>query len=191
MERKYHPYIYQLSAQIGVPVADRAIDNTYFFDGRTIGTFWSRYSWDEKKGDYTNTGRVSYFLDHDILHELVHWMVATPEQRDLPEFGLGTPHLPGSQMSFAENVLDSWMREKGSGPIRFPQGDEQEIVTQLVCCFLGSKHGISSQLSGETEDWAPGKSWVSYLEYKNEEDKIFARPEIVLRALQVIREFSL
>jgi hypothetical protein len=91
---------------VGLPTADRAAQDTFVFDGKTVAL-----------------RRIGAELAYpeELLHESFHWLVATPEERTFPEYGLGpkvsakfshpygTPY--GAKPPFVESRLDRLVRE--------------------------------------------------------------------------------
>ncbi len=118
---------------------DRDVQQEYVFDGTTTAT----------------KGLHGPMTDHDILHEIMHYAVAAPEQRDLPEYGLGTAFFNGS--SYVVDVVDS------------DEAQVQEVMVQYLCIRWGSTLGVSSKLSAEEGNWDGDVSWAAYLDYKSAE----------------------
>lgn len=76
-----NPNLLLLSRMVGVPLSERETSDSHIFDGQSIATRYNGNTLD----------------DAAILHEICHFMAAKPEQRDLPEFGLG--HIAYSLLS--------------------------------------------------------------------------------------------
>lgn len=93
--------------------------------------------------------------DHDLLHEIGHWVAAEPEQRDLPEFGLGTPFY-GTPVGCVKNKEDITF----PAVIDFDESEIQEMMTQLLCVLWGQAYGIPSVLRLYP---GYGDTWEMYL----------------------------
>lgn len=66
--------IMSLLAEVGLEAADRAALDSFVFDGKTVAL--------------RRTDKDPATLE-ELLHEACHWVVATTEERTLPEYGLG------------------------------------------------------------------------------------------------------
>lgn len=156
-----NPHLLTLAQKVGVRVSERSCEDTYVFDGDSIATHYFKYKWQGPVAteEYLRSSEVVHFTTHDILHEIMHFVAAAPEQRDLPEFGLGYVYLNGGNLIEAPCVVDP------------EEAERQEILTQLLCIQMGGKYGLSPKLSGEPETWAGNRSWHRYLETKNQEHR--------------------
>lgn len=107
----------KIVAKYGILLNPEEYDGTYF-DGKQIFC-----------------GGMS---EHDILHEVAHWVVARPEQRDLPEFGLGSL---GSDQ--APLVVDP------------DEADTQEKAACLLSAMWAVHYGILDPTIGRVyfENW--------------------------------------
>lgn len=89
-----HPIIQKVADILGIALADRNANDSWVWDGQTLAT-WSKYSSydgiEERKRDFTDTW---------LLHEMGHWIVAKPWQRDLPEYGLAWGVAPNASEAY-------------------------------------------------------------------------------------------
>lgn len=147
------PILLQLADRVGVRIQDRPINKSYYFDGKSIATHYFKTTWSDDIDDYIidPTKRID-LLDHDILHEICHFIVASPEQRDLPEFGLGNVGLGCYDRIPAPQVMDLNDSQAENCNI-------QEFTTQMLCVLLGRRLGISVDLA-ESKGYA--SSWDEY-----------------------------
>src|ERR1700729_2872477 len=103
-----HPMIPQLAKRYGVQLSERiAIDTNnglppFFkysdaiYNGKDLATRVQNWkcAYDNDYNVYKEViikTEVVEQLDHMLLHDIAHYVVAKEEQRDLPEFGLGSP----------------------------------------------------------------------------------------------------
>lgn len=153
--------VLQIAELLGIKLVDRDAALTWIYNGQDIALWYTRNLW----FDDESTRKKVYFTDHDILHELCHWIVADECQRDLPEYGL----------SPAPNDVNAY------GEFRLPNGDvdytnpydgvvdmsdqiDQEIRTQQLCIGLGLLFNIPSKLGEDAQ--GIDKNWRSYYRYK-------------------------
>ncbi len=130
-----HPAICDLANNAGVKLANRLVSRSHVFDGETIGLWW-----------YNQTLKICFPLsDHEILHEVCHYIVADQCQKDLPEYGLGSVGSMGQK--YCPRVVDIFDSEM------------QEFAVQILCIRYGRRHGIS-HLLGEMPTYC--KSWDDY-----------------------------
>lgn len=133
-----HRDVLRIATHFGVRIANRSATNNHIFDGKTIATYGG---WPQRQT----------FSDHDLLHEIGHFVAASPEQRDLPEYGLGSVVDAGEL--YCTNVVD------------WEEGDTQEYMTQFLSVFWGMTYNISPHLSeGTPEGYAD--TWEHYLHNK-------------------------
>lgn len=89
--------IRQLARQYGTKIWKRSCSDDYAFNGKTIAEF------DDKAMQRRRS-------DSDLIHDIAHFVVASPDRKNLPEFGLGdspdtgmfsTPLAKGMTMTMA------------------------------------------------------------------------------------------
>lgn len=151
-----HPAVQGLADRYGIKLSSRVCGgfdlNQPCWNGEDLATRWldvTGYIWSEP----TACAAVP-MSDHDILHEIGHWVAAAPEQRDLPEYGLGA--LVFSTFHFADKcpeVVDE------------DEGRTQEFLTWLLCIYWGKKYNLSP-VSSEELNVPIYVSWDAYTGYK-------------------------
>lgn len=85
--------------EIGLQTADRAAEDSFVYDGETVAL--------RKVGP-------TIMPPEELLHEACHWIVATEEERQFPEYGLGSKlsaHLSYDYMNRVEQVLPRFDRK--------------------------------------------------------------------------------
>lgn len=133
-----HPAVLALSRRHQMFFAGRNCVNDYVWNGESLAI------------SYLSNRTLMDFSDHELLHEICHYIVAKPEQRDLPEYGLGQV-IPNAR--YVEDVVD------------YEEAFYQENLAQLLCIQFGKAHGIFPFLSQAPELSLP--TWDSYLEFKD------------------------
>jgi hypothetical protein len=108
-----HHKISALAEYFGVRLSERSCREGHIYDGRTIALMGSRVP----------------LSDHDLLHEIAHFAVATPGQRLLPEYGLGNATIAGQ----------TWIKAIVSR-------NEREIQERM-CMLLSARWGIAYDIS--------------------------------------------
>ncbi len=109
----------------GVQIVDRCAVDSYFYDGENIALRLS------KEKDLT---------DADLIHEVLHFAVATPGQRVLPEYGLGGRGLP--RFPYKDEPKQS---------VDKPERNRQERVIQLITIELDLPDIFSTNKIGNPE----------------------------------------
>lgn len=142
-----HPKVQEIADHFGVVLSKRwfppssdydSLTQYPAYDGKSIGIIGAN--------------------EHDLLHEIGHWVAAEPEQRDLPEFGLGTPFY-GTPLGCVKNKEDITFPVV----VDFDESETQEYMTQLLCILWGQSYGIPSVLRLYP---GYGDTWEMYLDRK-------------------------
>lgn len=147
-----HARVSTLAGLLGVPLVDRSATESYVYDGQSIAT--------RSTPDF-------HYTDHEVLHEVCHWMVAWPEQRSRPDYGLGSGSVAdaaatgGRPHSEALNtrLLERWSGFPAeSGGLHYntyvcmPEELMQELTVQFMCCIIGPMLGIEPMIRNSHED---------------------------------------
>lgn len=151
-----HPVIQKLADHFGVILSDRVCNSV-----------WNEEKLDYERADHLFDGKTiakhsrwGTLTDHDLMHEIAHFVCASPEQRDLPEYGLGYVVIHGQ--SYVPNVvdMDSHMQESNI----------QEMMTQFLCMKWGMAYGIPTAMAEESySGFNYAKDWDHYFELKMQE----------------------
>lgn len=151
------PAIRSLADQVGVEIGARCANKSYYFDGKSIADHYFKTTWSDFLEDYViDPSKKVNLLDHDILHEICHFIVAEPIQRNLPEFGLGNLGLGCYDIISAPQVVDSDDFLRKNCLI-------QEYTTQQLCVMLGRRLKISVDLA---QSLGYAHSWDNYEQKK-------------------------
>jgi hypothetical protein len=155
-----HPMIPQLAKRYGVQLSDRiAIDtnnglpptfkySNAIYNGKDLATRvqnWECvYDDDDNVKEVIKTKVVDQ-LDHMLLHDIAHYVVAKEEQKDLPEFGLGSP-------VYGEPLGSDFQRTIDCVPsvVELGESDIQEYMAQLLSIMWGKEYGISPKNLDDT-----------------------------------------
>lgn len=179
-----NPNVLRMAKILGVKIEDRAINNSYLFDGKSIGTHFYHCQW-VGNGIINSYGfeeedlvRIEglapiYLTDHDIMHDVLHYVCAAPEQRDLPEFGLG--YVGGMYQECVVEVVDT------------DEANKQEGIVQLLCCYFGTKFGLHPRfcVAGTDPEYRKLKSWETYFKLKNRETNPSKWEDLMVPALEI------
>jgi len=138
-----HPVVAQLARHYGVGFCAHLFFTGQAYCGKTR-TIALRYS---------KRGKLRYQTDHDLLHDIAHFVIASERQRNLPEFGFGFGTFIGE-------------RQHGAHIGSIKDDDVQEAMAQFLCIKWGQTYGISPQLSGEKPETFP--NWQVYLASKTD-----------------------
>lgn len=140
-----HRIIPHLAKAAGVRLSSRHCVGGHVFDGESIAL----------------NSAIGLLDDHSIMHEIGHYVAAAPEQRDLPNYGLGMYWRGKLQHTTSDNVVDlNWLKDSS-------ESDTQEFMAQMLCVYWGTRYNVSTFFK---ED--PGfhcKDWETYLRYKIDE----------------------
>lgn len=183
-----NPVIMEIAKKVGVRIENRACDLGHIFDGSSIAThFYSIKNACKIHPDWAfatscpdcikevrdESKPPTFLSDHDLLHEVMHFAACNPEQKDLPEFGLGDASF--FNQTICPEVVD------------FKEGANQEYVVQLLCCYFGSKNEICPLLS-DSPDWEGAENWETYFTAKKEMS-LFS-PLHFERAIKIIQQIE-
>lgn len=69
-----------------IPVSDRSSYNSYLWDGKTLALNFQREIWDEDCDVLLKVCDPEPFDDFTIAHEIAHYVVADPIEREFPEW---------------------------------------------------------------------------------------------------------
>ncbi len=145
--------LYAIAKLFGAPLSERVIrkgeivydeygedyPGTPYYDGKDIAT---------RREDLPMT-------EHEVLHEIAHWVVASDDQRRLPEYGLG--YIALKYQANSVPVLPEGV------------GGTQEMITWVFCLLIGREFGLSPALPD-----LPVISWDEYLAVKRGQEPGFA-----------------
>lgn len=81
-----HFAVKELASKHGVELSSRSCSGGYLFDGKSVALYCNP---DYGQDDFDACrSQKQYIGDFQALHEIAHFVVAEPWQRDLPELGL-------------------------------------------------------------------------------------------------------
>jgi len=157
------PRLRKLAEQVGIRIEERSCDRDFLFDGETLATHFypcewvgtGKFSeWGTEEEDFVRRKDSDpvYLSDHDFLHEIMHYLVAAPEQLDLQEYGLG--YTGSYNQEYCPDVADA------------EEAYLQEKTVQLLCCYVGSRLGLRVDLI-DAPGWDGCSSWPAYYEAKS------------------------
>jgi hypothetical protein len=153
-----NPLVQALADRVGVKIAPRTCGgypiNIPVFDGQSIATHWLHVELHPETDQIIGDTQIP-LSDHDFLHEIGHFLAAHPEQRDLPEYGLG---------ALAFNTYHFY--DACPEVVDYKEGQIQERISQLLSIFWGKALGLSWTLS---ENPGFSSSWEDYAERKAKE----------------------
>lgn len=82
-----HPQLQTIVERFGIPISNRSCHNGYMWDGKTLATYYQKETWDENFNTLLSLSEPIPIGDAWIAHELAHWVVASPTEREFPEYG--------------------------------------------------------------------------------------------------------
>lgn len=145
-----HSMIQRLLEANKIQVSSRVCGGDPIFqpvwNGQDLALYWL-------KAEYNNDDQVIStenipLSDHDLLHEIAHWIAAAPEQRDLPEYGLGPIAFQTYHIDNIPSVVDS----------------EESSVQEHLCWLLFGRKKMSQKIEVIVGDvyWSHRQSsWVT------------------------------
>lgn len=173
-----HSEVRELASHVGMTLAMRHTWRRPIWDGETLGLFFYN----------RHVKQFMPLTDHDILHEICHYMLAEECQRDLPEYGLGYVSAFHGSQTYNPNVVDDFGYES----------EAQEMATWILACMLGPSMGISPLLGEQRKGVFSSSScgWNAYFRYSLSEIQEYEKFKITLedvqeRAFKALREFGL
>lgn len=137
-----HPKLKELASHFGVELSERSCEDSESYNGKTIAI-------NSKNG---------YIGDHRVMHEIAHYVVAKRQQKNKPEYDLGS-------------VSSGWLgvHSKHDRKVKggFKESQTQEYMCHFLCILWGKAYGISTDLPDEP-NWEI-KNWDDYLNFKTRE----------------------
>lgn len=159
-------YVVQLSDRVSYYVFEPKNYILPTYDGQTLSTQHLKY------------GKVESIPDIDLLHEIGHYVAASQEQRDLPEYGLGT-QVYGRKLKV--NCIPAIIDKKES--------EIQEFLASFLAILWGRAYGIKP--ASYRGDWND-EFWPHLLrtEWEKEPIKSLAQIENCWLALYRFQEWK-
>lgn len=84
------PFVADLLVKYGIPTSSRSCYLSVLWNGRDLALNTTR---EDEEGDPLEVVPLS---DFDVLHEIAHYVVASPVEREFPEFGMGIAFIHGA-----------------------------------------------------------------------------------------------
>lgn len=136
-----------------IKLEDRNSSDSWMYDGNSIALKCSR----------------GYYLVHDILHEIGHFIVAHPEQLLFPEYALSIGVVDSDSYGTVKDGLRNangtlnlkYTMQISNGLIAIEEQEKQEFLSQLICIFLGKKFNYSANFLSEPIQ----NEWDEYFMY--------------------------
>jgi hypothetical protein len=146
LDHPVHPVAEMLAGRYGIGLLSKLIWRKHIYDGKNVRLWWyGRRETRPLKG-------LIPLSDHDVIHEVAHFVAAAPEQRDLPEFGLGYTCTYGQ--AFVWDVVDR------------PEAEIQEMMAQMISIYWGRKYNLCAVMS---DDPIFISTWDEYEDFKKKE----------------------
>lgn len=185
----YHPAIYMLLEKFNLKLEERNASDSYTFDGKTIATHYtsndlSMYGLRPVK-DYLCRDRnnsifyfkekyhddIIFYKDHDLLHEICHFIVASTGQRLLPEYGMHIGVTQAGAFGKFRNLLNENMFELDydnlwgyNDKLNINLCLSQDYAAQLLEVYFGKKYNISPVYAIKTR--LGSESWNDFYEFR-------------------------
>lgn len=143
------------NSNCNIILRDRCSSDSWVYDGTSIAL---------------RKNHFKIYLDHDILHEVGHYVFAHPDQLLFPEYGLALglvdPVAFGPRSGEFRDGIGRLKHENINnvyfGLIPDVEQNFQEILSQFFCLDFGPKLELNAQLYNEHQKM----SWETYYTYK-------------------------
>ncbi len=147
-----------IADKLGVQIVDRDATATWQYDGH------------DTANHHTNTcsGAKVNFTEAELLHELAHFAVAEPVQREFPEYGLmmGVGHggygPKGGEFRDDAGAIRYGVRCTTEGLVDKSEQNHQEFMVWVLTAHWGIKYQIPCNFPDASEI----NSWEEYFHYK-------------------------
>ena len=120
--------IYQLARKWGTRIYKRSCAGSFSYNGKTIAL----YS-DHNKSKQRSTS--------DIIHDIAHFVVATPKRRKLPEFGLGTSPDNYTRLTFPADGMN------------YSMAQTEEELASVLGIYWEREIGLDWRQTYENHSW--------------------------------------
>lgn len=137
----------QLAERIGMPISDRCSYNAHMWDGKTLASFFQNEIWNEDCTSFT-VEPPQPFDDFKFAHEIAHWIVADPVEREFPEFGCAweIDHRANGGFNWDNLVWGSkeWLNQQSiqSGVLTDEEQDFREACADFLGVYWCDQFGI-------------------------------------------------
>lgn len=172
-----------IAARYGVPLSLRSASGGYMWNGKDLAIHYQRWSDDCLCANCIDAAqqlplepfrawttpvlcpKMHRIADHDLIHDIGHFIVAPEWARDLPEWGLGTAateyNVNGGYHLMVGKYSDTSLEYIFDGLFPEEEANRQEAIANLIGYILMQDCGIKPPVSYR-------KTWVEYYRAGNE-----------------------
>lgn len=133
------PFVADLLVKYGIPTSSRSCYLSVLWNGKDLALNTTR---EDEEGDPLEVVPLS---DFDLLHEIAHYVVASPVEREFPEFGMGIAFIHGaagwdwSRLKGREREL---AEESSKGVLTKEEANFREYAADFLGCYWATQMGM-------------------------------------------------
>lgn len=135
-----HPFVANLIEKYNIPTSNRSCYLSRIWNGKDLALFYEGFT------DEGETPRLYRMEDFDILHEIAHFVVATPVEREFPEYGLETAYTHGASgrdWSLIHSEKERHLAlEEAKGVLTPRENTFRELTADFLGCYWAREAGI-------------------------------------------------
>ena len=120
----------QIARRFGIQYSRRSANVTYEWDGRTLAL----------RVGGSQHGPIERRSSSHVVHDIAHWLIAPPERRSIPDFGLGPVGDGASALSLPAVVTRSVALE-------------EESMASILGIALELEAGLNWTATHENHNW--------------------------------------
>lgn len=131
MDATHNPYVANLLAKFGIKTSVRSCFCSTLWNGQDLALYTSMETEDGEE-------KIIPLKPFDIMHEIAHWVVADPVEREFPEFGLPTPYINGaSGRDWSILTPREWeiALKETHGVLTHEEAEFREYCADFLGCF--------------------------------------------------------
>jgi hypothetical protein len=135
-----HPQLRLIAERYGVPISERSCHKSYLYDGKTLATTYQLENWNDDFTELLSLSAPIPISDEWMAHEIAHYVVADPVERQFPEYGCTVGVAPfGAAPPFP--ALSNWLSIEGRMLLDEREGvltREEQNFREICADFLGT-----------------------------------------------------
>lgn len=148
-------HLRNLAESYGVPLSDRSCYNSHIWNGKTLALNFQREVWDDEGERLLFVGDPQPLPDFDLAHEIAHWVVANPVEREFPEYGgdwlTYSPYIANGGLTGGE-LAKNW-----EGVLNREEQNFREACADFLGVYWCDIFGIEVK-----EEWRPINKYSNY-----------------------------
>ncbi len=148
-----HAELLKFAAHYGVPLSDRSCYRSFMWDGKTLATHRQTETWDDVGDKPTAISDPIPIDDFTMAHEIAHWVVADPVEREFPEWASAIGIVDGyANGGLSLDQFKTWEQFSMAfdGPLSKEEQNHRELCADFLAVSWCDRLGIPVK-----DEWRP------------------------------------